>query len=429
MHTRPFLQYIFLAIVTVTACTSPKHALKIKSNNQYYLYNPGSTYLHPDFLVYHNSDTASQVFIKYYTDELLFNQANPEQTNQASIKISYELYDITTDKISPILADSMTTTRNFEKKSIKKVIVVPIFIKATAGKDYTLKVVSLDNNRKASHTAALYVEKSSPSSIQNFKLISIQGATPLFRQYISKDDVFKIVSNRIHIDSLHIRYHKNDLSLPAPAFSLTGEKTFHFQTDSVWVVPYNPARNYNFQLEGIYFIQADTSKSDGLYLMNLGKHYPKVKSTEAMLEPLEYITTTMEYKKIKAETNPKLAIDNFWLKLGGNPDVSRELIRVYYTRMYFANYYFTSYKEGWKTDRGMIYMIFGQPNYITKTGSSEKWEYYNTQTAKNVEFNFDKYPSPYTTNNYVLQRNDYLNGSWREAVDIWRSGKVYSAEE
>ena len=401
----------------------------IKSNNQYYLYNPGSTYMHPELTIYHNSDTTSQLFIKFFTEELLFNQANPEQALQASLNISYQLYDITDDKLNPTLIDSTTYFRTVEKRNIKKVLIVPLFFRANAGRDYTLKVVSLDNNRKASHTASLYVEKRTKTSAQNYKLILTQGGSPLFRQFISKNDFFKIVSNRIHIDSLYIRYMKNDLPLPAPAFSLTGEKAFNFRTDSTWIIPYNISQNYTFGPEGLYYIQADTSQSDGLFLMNFGTNYPKIKSAEAMLNSLEYITTSVEFKKIKLESNQKLAIDNFWLKLGGNADVSRELIRVYYTRMFFANYYFTSFKEGWKTDRGMIYMIFGQPNYITKNAEMEKWEYYNTQSARSVEFIFNKVPSAFSLNNYELQRNEYFTSFWRQAVDIWRSGKVYSAEE
>jgi GWxTD domain-containing protein len=176
-------------------------------------------------------------------------------------------------------------------------------------------------------------------------------------------------------------------------------------------------------------LRSDTMQTEGLYLMNFGRYYPRIKTPEAMLEPLEYITTSVEYRKLKADDNKKLSIDNYWLKIGGNADLSRELIRVYYTRVYYANYYFTSFKEGWKTDRGMIYVIFGQPNYITKDAVSEIWEYYNTQDGKTVEFIFNKTPSVYTDNHFVLQRSEYFTSFWRMAVDTWRSGKVFSAEE
>jgi len=292
-----------------------------------------------------------------------------------------------------------------------------------------MKIVSLDVNRKASHTASLYIDKVNPFSFQNFKLIQTPGGSPLFRQFINKDDMFKIISDRTPIENLYISYQKDDVPLPAPAFSLTGEKAFEFRHDSTWIIPYKPGQNYNFQHEGLYLLQTDTNRVEGLFLMNFGKHFPRIKTPDVMLEPLEYITTTTEYRKLKTANNIKLAIDNYWLKLGSNPDVSRELIRVYYTRVYFANYYFTSFKEGWKTDRGMIYVIFGQPNYITKTATSETWQYYNSQAGQNVDFIFNKTPSIYSGNHYTLQRSEYFTPFWRQAVDTWRSGKVYSAEE
>ena len=36
----------------------------------------------------------------------------------------------------------------------------------------------------------------------------------------------------------------------------------------------------------------------------------------------------------------------------------------YYRRVRFANEEFTQYKDGWKTDRGMIYILFGPPNQV-----------------------------------------------------------------
>lgn len=428
MHQR-YLLFLLTIFLIFAACTSSRKAVEVKTNNQYYLYNPGSTFMHPEFQIFHSSDTASQLFIKYFTEEFLFNQANPEQTLQSILSIKYELYDITENKLNPAFADSATYIRNVEKKNIKKVLIVPLFLKTEAGHEYTLKIVSLDINRKASHTASLYINKKYPFTSQNFKLIQVPGGAPFFRQFINKNDLFKIVSNRVPIEQLFVSFQRDDTPLPAPAFSLTGEKSFEFRHDSTWVIPYKPAQNFNFQHEGLYLIQTDTFKKEGLYLMNFGQYYPRIKTAENMLEPLEYITTTTEFKKLKTENNTKLAIDNYWLKLGGNPDVSRELIRVYYTRVYFANYYFTSFKEGWKTDRGMIYVIFGQPNYITKDTQSETWQYYNTQAGKNVEFIFNKTESVYTDNHYVLQRSEYFTPFWRQAVDTWRSGKVYSAEE
>ena len=148
-----------------------------------------------------------------------------------------------------------------------------------------------------------------------------------------------------------------------------------------------------------------------------------------MLAPLEYLTTTDEFKNINSATNPKVALDNFWLRTSDNTDIGREMIRVYYTRLYYANLYFTSYKQGWQTDRGMIYAVFGPPSYIRKTENSETWQYYVRQNATNLTLVFLRVDSPYSDNNFKLVRDESFTSFWRDAVNSWRSGKVYSLEE
>ncbi|HEY4787801.1 MAG TPA: GWxTD domain-containing protein, partial [Bacteroidales bacterium] len=173
----------------------------------------------------------------------------------------------------------------------------------------------------------------------------------------------------------------------------------------------------------------DTTKADGLLLTNPGPGFPKVNEPEMMIPPLEYLTTTDEFNTLKKIDNNKLAIDNFWLKSGGSVDMAREMIRIYYNRMFYANLFFTSYKQGWKTDRGMIYMVFGPPSYMTKDALSETWEYYVKQDASNLTITFTKTPSPYSENHYVMQRSDAFTRFWRNAIDSWRKGKAYSLEE
>ncbi|MCH7783138.1 GWxTD domain-containing protein [candidate division KSB1 bacterium] len=54
----------------------------------------------------------------------------------------------------------------------------------------------------------------------------------------------------------------------------------------------------------------------------------------------------------------------------------------YYRRVRFANEEFTQYKDGWKTDRGMIYILFGPPNQVFYSDFSsfekatQQWVYY-----------------------------------------------------
>ena len=58
---------------------------------------------------------------------------------------------------------------------------------------------------------------------------------------------------------------------------------------------------------------------------------------------------------------------------------AKELIRIYYNRVFFSNYYFTSDREGWKTDSGMIFIVYGPPNTFYKSEDEEKWGYFMKQ--------------------------------------------------
>ena len=59
-----------------------------------------------------------------------------------------------------------------------------------------------------------------------------------------------------------------------------------------------------------------------------------------------------------ASDNRKIALDNFWLGFTNNVERSRELVRIYYNRVLYANYFFSSYKEGWQNrQRNDIYYI------------------------------------------------------------------------
>jgi hypothetical protein len=55
----------------------------------------------------------------------------------------------------------------------------------------------------------------------------------------------------------------------------------------------------------------------------------------------------------------------------------------YYIRVQFANKNFAHYIEGWRTDMGMVYIIFGSPNNVDRhpfdidSKPYEIWSYYD----------------------------------------------------
>jgi GWxTD domain-containing protein len=157
---------------------------------------------------------------------------------------------------------------------------------------------------------------------------------------------------------------------------------------------------------------------------------------EVMFEPLAYIATQDEMAALKTSVKPKVSLDEFWIKCGGNIDKARELIRIYYTRVLYSNYYFTSYKEGWRSERGMIYIIYGPPDKVYKTTEGENWGYrkpvvksswggqYSVQ-EEYMFFNFKKKEDAFSDNDFYLSRSETLVTFWDKAVSSWRKGVVF----
>jgi GWxTD domain-containing protein len=394
------------------------------------LYKPGSKVnLHPEFQVFHLNDSVSQLLVKLNPDELLFNQANPENKMEAVVKIFYQLTDITKDPNNKSVADSLSVFKPIEKVATRKISVSTLLIKAQLGKTYMLKVLVVDVLQNIMQQSFVYVNKRNKFSAQNFKLLSRKNDAPVFRSNIKPDEAIRILYNQPNVAKIFIKYQKDNTVLPPPPFSVQVERGFVFKTDSIWSFNYSSQRSYMFPYEGLYLVQTDTTQSEGLFFANFGSAYPKVSEAPLMIPPLEYLTTTDEFRNIQKGINKKLAVDNYWLNLTNNVDMARELIRIYYNRFYYANLYFTSYKEGWKTDRGMIYMIFGPPSFITKTPLSEIWEYHDRRKVNIFNITFLKSFSPFSENHYIMQRGDSYTTVWRDAVESWHSGKIFSIKD
>jgi GWxTD domain-containing protein len=200
------------------------------------------------------------------------------------------------------------------------------------------------------------------------------------------------------------------------------------KADTVYVIPYTPKLLLSFSSIGLYRLRFDTTQVEGLSILNVSDNFPKIRTSDELIEPLAYIATSYDYEQLVKEENKKLANDRFWLNLGKTTGRAKELIRVYYNRVFFANYYFSNTKPGWKTDQGMIYIVYGPPQNMEKTPNSEKWIYYPGGSSSSVTFRFVNRPNAFAPENYLLDRSESQNWRWTEAVNTWRDGKIFLAD-
>jgi hypothetical protein len=96
-------------------------------------------------------------------------------------------------------------------------------------------------------------------------------------------------------------------------------------------------------------------------------------------------------------------------------------MRSYFKRVELANQFFSSFKEGWKTDRGMVYIIYGIPDEVYKFKDREVWKY-KSSTYK-ASFDFVRSGTLFDPDNYVLIRDNKFKETWYEVVDLWRNAR------
>ncbi len=218
---------------------------------------------------------------------------------------------------------------------------------------------------------------------------------------------------------LQISHYSDPFPAAVPPFSNAQAKVSKtIKSDSTFSL--DAETSISFNKKGLYLAQQDTSSAEGI-AFRVEEDYPKLGKLESLVGPLIYICTKQETEKLKQAGNDKKKFDQVILTITGNQERARTFMRSYFKRVELANQYFSSYKEGWKTDRGMIYIIFGLPEEVYLFDDREVWEYKN-DTVK-IRFQFVKSPTLFDPNNYVLIRDKKFTNAWYEMVDLWRKAR------
>ncbi len=136
-----------------------------------------------------------------------------------------------------------------------------------------------------------------------------------------------------------------------------------------------------------------------------------------------YVATSEEvnkYKQLKGEDAKRKFLAEFWKKRDSDKSTPINEFKIeYFRRVEYANQQFTiGSKEGWRTDRGRVYIMYGPPDEIERHPSEvdskpyEIWYYHNIEGG--VEFVFvDKAGF----SDYILvhstKRNEIRDDNWR----------------
>lgn len=421
-YNRKILQLLLVVVLFVSTAAGVNNST-VRKLNLAAMYYPMATTIHPVYKVYHNNDNTSLLFVKIFTNELMFAPSNVDGNSAGKVEVNYTLFEVLGDS-AMIVADSGVYKFSIDEDIVGKRFYSQIPVKAETGKLYQLRVVAEDKLRKTINVKYIDVDKQTVYSAQNYNLTN-HNDIPYFANVVKSSSLFRIKMRYRDSEKIYVKYYKHAYSAPKPTYSYNISSLFNKEADSLWVFDYDHKLTMQLYYEGYYLISADTSKSGGLLISNYGAGFPKVSSADEMIKPLQYITLKKEYDDILEQKNTKLAVDNFWIGKGTGMSRGRELIRIYYNRVYFSNYYFTSGVPGWASDRGMVYIMYGPPQKLERTASSEVWYYWIDDTPEPVKFNFTYRPSEYYTNDFVLNRTNSQEWHWQDALVAWRNGRIF----
>jgi len=421
---RALIAILFLATLVFAGCGS--RATATKRDNFAYIYGKGGSQMRLHARVYHSAPDHSTVYYKLNTRDLLYKGDGSGGPFRSIVQIKYEAYS---DWSTKNLLDSATTLiqdKSYDTDEDRELI-GSMELRRKEQRSFILKIVARDLNRDNESTVYLRVERDGIASHQYFMPVDTAKGLPLFDDHLALGSSVKVRSDVFAGKTLSCQRFPVDELLPVPVFTTAASMKNDALPDTTYAITVSEEGTFLLTLDhaGTYFIRSDTAVNDGFSLFALDECYPYVGTAADMLKPLRYITSLQEFDRISNAPDVRHAIERFWIDAAGDRERDREAIRIYYGRVETANRFFTSVVEGWRSDRGLVNIIFGTPTSIYKSDLSETWIYGEENNLMSLTFTFVKGKSAFSDNDLVLNRDPLLKGAWYRNVESWRNGRVY----
>lgn len=376
--------------------------------------------IHPAYFVHHVSNDSSDLYVKLSSKELLYARRSPESPFTARIRCEVAMYKKSENQF--VFHDSLTLRmEDTNPQQTERIVLDTKRFRLDNDASYRFDFTLIDENRRSGVSEEIEVVKTASGSREDFLVFTSESKPPIMTDVIP-------ANASIHIDcprcapTIRILQWDPEVNLPPPPY-----------TEARIELPTAPK-------SGSELIQLDRSletKEGGLFtvanengkmlfsLLIADGGYPRVETLDEMIASLRYISGRREFERLESANNQKKELDSFWLDCGGTKDRTRELIRIYYQRVQEANYYFSGLTEGWRTDRGLMHIIFGNPNRVKRDSNGEIWIYGEESNINSMSFRFERVSNPFTRNHYVLERNPLYRPDWDRAVTAWRNGRVF----
>jgi GWxTD domain-containing protein len=334
-------------------------------------------------------------------------------------------YRITTDYESsvliykdsvPVQSEDLTTHNNIHYLSFD--------IYKPAISNSLLIVERYDRKRKIMDLIDIPLVNDSAFTENTFMVYRHSKRIPLIENYILKNDSLTIEAPGLRdYKKINMLYFNNSFAPAVKPFKASENNELPKDIKDRQAQIADLSNRFNFANTGLYYLLSP-DKQFGFSLLVVDNKFPRLSRPEELIGPLSYICSEEELEKMNKSLKPKFTVDSFWLSIGGSEDYSKKLIKTFYQKVEYANRSFTSHKEGWKTDRGMIYIVFGKPDAVYRHHDQEEWDYENVND-NSLTFSFRKRNDLYSNDDeYELVRKPVYESYWNFMVEKWRKGNI-----
>lgn len=414
-----FFFTIGLLILLAESCTISSSAYR---NDYTYLYDENQQLINPEFKIFHKNQDTSILYYQLRSNDILYGKVFGDSILKAKIIVKYRVF--ATHQKSTILDSATLPLVNYGINNENNILQGKLQLNIPAGSKYPIEIRFRDQNKDLNVVYQLWADKRDNNNEQYFILRS--GKKVLTQPIITKStDVSIEKSSMITEDKFILNHSSLEYAMTAPPFAqnLPSYADLPIDSSNKLVFKENIIKIYSFgRINSLTF---ESSGKQAFRFYKYASSFPEVGTIEQMMQPIRYISTSSEFKKVKNAVNYKKAIDAFWLGLARNEERAKKMIKEYYSRVEISNRYFTSFSEGWKTDRGIIYIVYGIPTTVYKGLDQETWIYGEEDNILSVKFNFIREDNSNSTNDFKLVRNSEYKNNWYRAVDMWRQAKVY----
>ncbi len=365
--------------------------------------NMGKEYFYVDPLVFYPLDSSIgrlDVYIEMPLENLQFKKTSSGDNYESSVELGIVIKDFLDQQVfTQTYNEKITQTKSEQKKaasnsvsSMKSYFLKPGFYKV----NFLLKDKNSGNEFSKDFSINVgdpVKEKVIASDIMLLSDYSVdekgeQEITPLISGNIGTTESFYIFSEVLNNSGeeftklLGIKsYDSKERVVFDTLVSVTFRKGKNSLIQKIYTDDYTVG-NYKLKI-----FDGDKEITGTTFVYKWGDIPISVKDLDEAVSQLLYIATTKELDHIKDAPNDEEKLKRFvkfWKSVDPSPRTPKNEIMIeYYNRIKIANERYSHYVEGWKTDMGMVFIIYGNPSVIDRhpfesdSKPYEIWTYYD----------------------------------------------------